>query len=142
VHRRAFLTALSAIPAVALFPKLLLAEPVHPPTWVKLILMYKAMESFGDSPDALYMSVAWMKKVAKMFEVRPDYDEFEIPWGGDICGIPGDSDQVKVVAFFGPGNLPRLQSTLYLFNWKTDTFVRHEPGHLAVSFRLTEVIRL
>lgn len=142
MNRRAFLTVLSAIPAVALFPSLLRAEPKPIPLWLNFLQVYQAIESFRDCPDALFVSIDKMQEIAGMFELKPDYDEFRIPWGGDICGVPSQANRIEVAAGLGPRypNQKAPRATLYLFHWNEDAFIRHEAGHLAVSYRISEVL--
>lgn len=146
MNRRAFLTALSALPAVALFPGLVRAESLMEgkgPLYcrVQLYLMYRAMGFFGDRPDALYVSPKAMLSLAEQFRVKVDYDEFEHPWGGDICGTPFvQENRIEVAAGFGLRTSRRPRSTLYFFKWDEDVFVRHQAGHLAVSYSLREVL--
>jgi hypothetical protein len=143
VNRRAFLTALSAIPAVALFPALLKAAPKPIQPRDRLLEMYRAMAFFGDRPDALFMSVKRVERLAQLFGFKLAYDEFENPWGGDICGTPAiDDDRIEVAAGLGKrkGTDPYNRSTLYLFDWERDGFIRHQAGHLAVSYSLRETV--
>lgn len=127
MNRRAFLTALSAIPAVALFPALLRAEP-DPVNLDRLAAMYAAVHAWDENPDAFFVNPKVAERLAQAFNRKPAWGEFESPWGGDICGTPSlQEDEVQVVVCRKGQKDHR--TAIYVFSWDKDEAERLTPGH-------------
>lgn len=132
MNRRAFLTALSAIPAVALFPGLLRAEPDDAVRYqAQLHQFVGRMLMMGDKPDAFFVTRDVMLKLAeaisRTYPVNIQHDEFESPWGYDIVGTRHVRDGHIDVACKNSG-------ALYFFEWGSQAHVRKSPKEMAVEW--------
>lgn len=131
MNRRAFLTALSAIPAVALFPALLRAEPQLDEAAVYQDQLHQFMWQMrwqGDVPDAFFVTPDVMLKLAEAFSrlypnIKIEHDEFECPWGFDIVGTRHVHEGHIDVACKDSG-------VLYFFEWGSHAYVKKDPKDL------------
>lgn len=128
MNRRAFLTALSAIPAVALFPAVLRAEPGPRDAAFHMFRLHKVMcqmATQGDAPDAFFVTPDVVHMLAKAFgpNIKVVHDEFECPWGFDIVGTPHvEEGHIDVSC--------RDSGVLYFFEWGSHAYVRKDPKEL------------
>ncbi len=132
MNRRAFLTALSAIPAVAFFPALVRVETKAPTQYmVQLHRFLLQMEAQGDKTLVVFVNTEVMWKLAEAFNfmglppVKVQHEEFECPWGFDIVGTPNVKlEDVDVSCHKG---------VIYRFEWDKISYVRNDPHAYRLS---------
>jgi hypothetical protein len=84
----------------------------------QLRLFYDYMAIHGEKPDAFFVDMNVMHRLARLFGVTPQWDEFECPWGGDICGTPAVQPNEVDAATRG-------LTTTYRFTWDNLAYVRN-----------------
>ncbi len=139
MNRRSFLTALAALPAFALLARFLKAPPTEDELCLRqLRFFYDTMKLHrGEAPAAIFVHPDKMLRLARVFDIEPKWNEFECPWGGDICGTPNvNLNDIDISC--------RGSAVIYRFGWDNFSYSRSDPkdfykqgfhtGHLKAHF--------